>query len=169
MAEVVNYSDAMLPGMSEREQPDTEALPGVLAREVWELMIDLSTSLLRQRFSRTIAELKLSPPQAHALRELEPGQPLPMRDLACSLACDASNVTGIADRLEKRGLVERQVSARDRRVKTLVVTPEGVATRQRLLALLYEVPSPIATLSAEEQHLLRDALRRTLAEPGERG
>ncbi len=150
MAEVVNYSDAMLPGMSEREQPDTEALPGVLAREVWELMIDLSTSLLRQRFSRTIAELKLSPPQAHALRELEPGQPLPMRDLACSLAC-------------------RQVSARDRRVKTLVVTPEGVATRQRLLALLYEVPSPIATLSAEEQHLLRDALRRTLAEPGERG
>jgi DNA-binding MarR family transcriptional regulator len=159
----------MLPGMSEREQPDAAALPGGPAREVWELMIELSTSLLRQRLSRTIAELRLSPPQAHALRELEPGQPLPMRDLAGSLACDASNVTGIADRLERRGLVERQVSARDRRVKTLVVTPEGVATRQRLLALLYEVPPPIATLSAEEQRLLRDVLRRMLAEPGEPG
>ena len=153
--------------MSETSQPGAKPEPSPEAQEVWELLIELSASRMRQRFSRTIAELQLSPPQAHALRQLEPDQPLPMRDLACSLACDASNVTGIADRLEKRGLVERQVSPRDRRVKTLVVTPEGVATRRRLLALLHEVPGPIVTLTAGEQRLLRDVLRRILDAPDE--
>ena len=43
--------------------------------------------------------------QAHVLRLLEPGEPLPMRTLARKLCCDASNVTGIVDRLEERGLV----------------------------------------------------------------
>ncbi|HEV8651188.1 MAG TPA: MarR family transcriptional regulator [Actinomycetes bacterium] len=153
--------------MSETPQPGAEPRPSPEAREIWELLIELSASRMRQRFSRTIAELRLSPPQAHALRQLEPDQPLPMRDLAGSLACDASNVTGIADRLEKRGLVERQVSSSDRRVKTLVVTPEGVATRKRLLALLHEVPAPIAMLSPGEQRLLRDVLRRILEAPDE--
>jgi len=159
----------MLRGMTETSQPDASNEPSPEAQEVWELLIELSASRMRQRFSRTIAELQLSPPQAHALRQLEPGQPLPMRDLACGLACDASNVTGIADRLEKRGLVERQVSPSDRRVKTLVVTPAGVVTRERLLALLHQVPAPIATLGADEQRLLRDVLRRILDTPDEQG
>jgi len=155
--------------MSETPQPDAKPRPSPEAREIWQLLIELSTTRMRQRFSHTIAELRLSPPQAHALRQLEPDQPLPMRDLAGSLACDASNVTGIADRLEKRGLVERQLSSSDRRVKTLVVTPAGVATRKRLLALLYDVPAPIAALSAAEQRLLRDVLRRVLDTPDNQG
>ena len=36
--------------------------------------------------------------------------------------CDNSNVTGIADRLEAAGLVERRPAEHDRRVKTLVLT-----------------------------------------------
>lgn len=38
------------------------------------------------------------------------GRPLPMRALAELLGCDASNVTGIVDRLEARGLVRREAA-----------------------------------------------------------
>ena len=41
-----------------------------------------------------------------------------MSALAHALHCDNSNVTGIVDRLEAAGLVERRAAEHDRRVKT---------------------------------------------------
>src|SRR4026208_2544695 len=61
-------------------------------------------------------ESDLSPIQCHVLHLIEPGRPLPMSRLADTLSCDASNVTGLVDRLETRGLVRRESSPRDRRV-----------------------------------------------------
>ena len=37
------------------------------ARDIWELLIELSMSRMRQRFLATVTELGLSFPQAHAL------------------------------------------------------------------------------------------------------
>jgi len=85
-----------------------------------------------------------------------------MRTLARKLGCDASNVTGIVDRLEERGLLVRAVSAVDRRVKMLVLTDAGMRLRQRIMADLAEAPEPIARLSAEDQRALRDILSRAL-------
>lgn len=51
--------------------------------------------------------------------------PCPMRAIADRLHCDASNVTGIVDRLESRGLVERRADPADRRVKHVARTPAG--------------------------------------------
>ena len=48
-----------------------------------------------------------------------------MGQVAQTLACDASNVTGLVNRLESRGLVRRPASAEDRRVKVLDLTPAG--------------------------------------------
>src|SRR4051794_3397537 len=64
-------------------------------------------------------EFELSPVQCHVLHLIEPERPLPMSRLAATLSCDASNVTGLVDRLESRGLVRRQPSPGDRRVKVL--------------------------------------------------
>ena len=47
-------------------------------------------------------------PWLHALGLIEPGKEVPMGALARSLFCDPSNVTGIVDRLEARGLIERR-------------------------------------------------------------
>ena len=52
-----------------------------------------------------------------------------MGRLAETLSCDASNVTGLVDRLESRGLVRRAPSAEDRRVKVLQLTPTGARLR----------------------------------------
>lgn len=63
-----------------------------------------------------------------------------MGQLAAILHCDASNVTGIIERLVSQQLVSRQEDAHDRRVKTLRLTPKGTSIvtdiRQQLPDLL---------------------------------
>jgi DNA-binding MarR family transcriptional regulator len=131
-------------------------------RQVWELLVELSMSRVRQRFLATVTELGLSFPQAHALKVLRPGHPIAMRELAGGLHCDPSNITGIVDRLGDRGLVERGSAPGDRRVKTLMLTQEGTALRMRLLDRLSEPPPGLGKLSTDEQRQLRDLLRRAL-------
>jgi DNA-binding MarR family transcriptional regulator len=115
-------------------------------------------SRMKQHFAERSAEFDLSFAQAMAVRELD--QPLSMRDLAERLGCDASNVTGIVDRLEERKLVERQTLPDDRRVKRLVLTEEGRALRRahedRLAA---DVPL-VTSLSADDRRVLADLFRR---------
>ena len=117
----------------------------------------------RARLPQIAAEFRLSPPQVSALRLLEPEQPLPMGRLACALGCDASNVTGIVDRLEQRGLIERRPSERDRRVKVLVVTDQGAEVRRALMIRLGEPPQAIAALSPADRKRLAGILRRVLS------
>ena len=85
-----------------------------------------------------------------------------MRELAELLVCDASNVTALADRLESKGLAERELDPTDRRVKALALTAEGRRARQRVLDLMSEPPPPIAALSVADQRALRDILRRAV-------
>ena len=131
------------------------------AHEAWALMFELLVQQ-KPRHIAMAAEFDLSPMQAFALRLLEPDAPLPMSDLAEALHCDASNVTGIVDRLEARGLIARRSADHDRRVKMLEVTERGAALRERLLARISEPPPPIAALSVADQRALRDILRRAL-------
>ena len=131
------------------------------ASEAWTLLFRLFVSQ-RGRVPQVAAEFDLSPMQAHVLRLLEPDQPLPMRTLARKLCCDASNVTGIVDRLEERGLVRRQPSPKDRRIKMLVVTDDGMIMRTQLLERLAEAPEPIQRLSESDQRRLRDILERAM-------
>jgi DNA-binding MarR family transcriptional regulator len=131
------------------------------ASEAWTLLFRLFVSQ-RGRVPRVAAEFELSPMQAHVLRLLEPGTPLPMRTLARKLCCDASNVTGIIDRLEERGLVRRDAAPGDRRIKMLVVTDDGASVRRRIVKRLSEAPEPINSLSAADQRALREILARAM-------
>ncbi|MDQ6796412.1 MAG: MarR family transcriptional regulator [Actinomycetota bacterium] len=116
------------------------------------------TGDLRQRFTDRSADFDLSFAQAMALRELD--QPLPMGELAQRLCCDASNVTGIIDHLEARGLVERRVAPGDRRVKHLVLTDAGRTVRlQHHEALTVDLPL-LDDLTGNERRQLGDLLRR---------
>lgn len=91
-------------------------------------------------------------------------QPTPMRKVAEQLKCEPSNVTGIVDRLEARGLVERRPDPADRRVKLAAATEEGQATADRLRASLDFAREPLSGLSPAERMLLRDLLQRMLGE-----
>ena len=132
------------------------------AREAWSIAFGLAMAN-RGRLIGALEDLHLTFMQAHVLRLLEAGKPKAMGDLAEALHCDASNVTGIVDRLEARGLVERRGEPHDRRVKTLVLTPAGLQLRRRVLRALTEPPAAIRRLSEEDLRALRDILRRAVA------
>ena len=133
------------------------------ASEAWGLMFQLFHRYGKGRVMAVSSEFKLSPPQVMAMRMLDPEQPMPMSELAGALRCDNSNVTGIVDRLEDRGLVERRSATHDRRVKMLVVTEEGARVREQLIARFAQAPEPLAELPVEDQRTLRDIMRRALS------
>jgi MarR family transcriptional regulator, organic hydroperoxide resistance regulator len=137
-------------------------------QEVWRLLRELMRDA-RSRFMAAVAEVDLSPAQANALLQLEQRDPLPMHALADGLLCDASNVTGIVDRLEARGLVERRPLASDRRVKTVALTDAGAALRERMIARLRQPPAGIAALSASQQRRLAALLALALDVEQRRG
>src|ERR671917_2743107 len=82
------------------------------AIEAWGLLWEVMQAN-KPRFMALAQELGLSPVQLHTLRIIEPGIEVPMSSLAGKLFCDASNVTGIVDRLEARGLIERRPAGYD--------------------------------------------------------
>lgn len=118
--------------------------------------------LQRCRASAVARELDLSPPQLFALRHMDPDAPRPMGELAGALACDNSNVTGIIDRLERRGLVERRPSPDDRRVRILALTAEGERLRSVVAERLAAPPAAFDGLTAAEQQQLTALLGRLL-------
>jgi DNA-binding MarR family transcriptional regulator len=137
---------------------------GARMNQAWQLLYDLMLAQ-RARMPAIAAELELSPMQIQLLRLIEPDRPVPMGKAACGLGCDASNITGIVDRLEARGLIERRPADRDRRVKVLVITRDGARVREAILRRLAEPPEPIARLSPEDQRTLAEILGRALARP----
>lgn len=131
------------------------------ARDAWAIAFELAMGN-RSRLLAALEELDLTFMQAHVLRLLDGDRPIPMGDVAAVLRCDASNVTGIADRLEARGLVERRNAPHDRRVKALTLTPAGQQLRRRVIRALTEPPAAIRKLSPEDQRALRDILQRAV-------
>jgi DNA-binding MarR family transcriptional regulator len=73
----------------------------------------------------------LTPQQVRLLRTLD--GPISMRACANDRSCDPSNVTGLVDRVERLGLVERVSDPRDRRVRMLVLTAKGRLVRDRVI------------------------------------
>jgi len=136
-----------------RQNPD--------ACEAWQLLVQFFFSQ-RAHLPPLAAALELSPAQCHVLHLIEPGRPMPMGQLAETLACDASNVTGLVDRLESRGLVRRRASTTDRRVKVLDLTPSGSRLRSLFLDRMAAPPASLERLSLRDQRALVRILARLL-------
>lgn len=132
------------------------------AEQAWGLVARLFFEHGRPRMMDANQELELSPPQGIVLRFLD--QPRPMGELAALMRCDNSNMTGIVDRLEERGLVERTAAERDRRVKLIALTEHGRELRDELGRRMAEPPEVIENLSAADLRALRDILRRAVGE-----
>ena len=130
------------------------------AFEAWTLMREFLLQHARPRVLEAWREFDLMPPQQMVLGLLS--EPKPMGELAQYMHCDSSNITGIVDRLEERGLVERQAAEGDRRVRLVALTDAGRDMRDELDRRLGEPPEVIKSLSAADQRALRDILRRAL-------
>jgi DNA-binding MarR family transcriptional regulator len=131
-------------------------------REAWMTMVDLwfLDGHAHDRILDVAFDLGLPPGMLKALSFLRDDDGIRMGDLAEQWGCDASYVTTLTDGLEERGLAERRPLPRDRRVKTVVLTANGLATLERAMELLSEPPEFLDALSAAEQRTLRDLLHK---------
>jgi len=137
-----------------------------VAAEVWKLMADFAAANFRNSAqAELMSEIGLTPAHFRALSILDPDEPRPMRAMADALCCDASTATWLVDRLEERGLVERRTPPRDRRVKTIVLTPLVIRTRQRLRESHYETPGALLDLDISSLESLRSELLKLPAPP----
>jgi len=124
-----------------------------------------SSMLAKQRLAKVSEEHNLAPMQAITLCLLEPSEAVPMSMISDLLSCDASNVTGIVERLSVGGYIERRELSSDRRVKTITLTPEGVLLREKILPTVAEHDAPsLKNLTAEEAATLKALLIKTLPE-----
>jgi DNA-binding MarR family transcriptional regulator len=147
LVEDVNYTSLMtLKG----EYSDLAAALSLLYRE---------TGVLYGTIARRFA---LTSQQTQLLCMLSRDQPS-FGELATLLGCDKTNVTGMVDRLERRGLLARETDPRDRRVSHVVLTDEGEALREKLRAEFAEgVAARYGELSKEDRTHLIDLIRTTL-------
>ncbi len=131
------------------------------AREVSRLVLALAERL-QQGFAACAGESGLSAAQAKVLLRLRSDEALPMRTLARSLGYDASNLTGLVDKLEARGAVERRLDPSDRRIKAIAMTEEGARLREGFQRRLESAAGPLASLSDSQMRELRDTLKTLL-------
>lgn len=128
------------------------------AHEAWGLLAGL---VYPPPFLDAARRLGLRPAAFGALRMLD--EPRTMSEMATFLHCDNSNVTGIVDVLEEKGLAARRPSTRDRRVKLIELTAEGRRVRARLKRAVEKPPAWLDGLSVADQKALRDLLQRAAA------
>jgi MarR family transcriptional regulator, organic hydroperoxide resistance regulator len=128
-----------------------------VGREAWGL---LSSLVYPPPFMAIARELDLRPAAFGTLRMLD--RPRTMSEVAEALHCDNSNVTGIVDSLEEKGLAQRRPSEEDRRVKLIDLTPEGRRMQARLSKAFETPPAWVEALAAEDRRTLRDVLRKAV-------
>jgi len=92
---------------------------------------------LQIRFARLFRRFGLTPQQYNILRILRgEGRPLPILEIASRMITVVPGITGLIDRLEMAGLVERKRCDNDRRVIYVAVTARAVQ-------VLHEIDPPL--------------------------
>jgi DNA-binding MarR family transcriptional regulator len=104
----------------------TPTPPSLIAR------LEATVHRVLDRLAAELDDLGLSHGEVNALAQLEPGTTCTIAELQAATGQRASTLTGVLDRLERRGLVERQLNPRDRRSFTVGLTDSGVTVAARI-------------------------------------
>jgi DNA-binding MarR family transcriptional regulator len=134
-----------------------------LAAEVMASIIRLNKERLRESGPH-LRPYDLTTQQLWLLAKLTEDDGVPIGTLAEALQCHSSNVTGMVDRLEARGLVVRKADPDDRRVKLVALTPQGRELRGKLLRIARRPPEVLVErLDSEQLQTLNDLLAKACA------
>jgi DNA-binding MarR family transcriptional regulator len=132
-------------------------------------MLCFSLGVAMRRINRIYADAlaghEVTPPQLFLLTCLDAADGQKPRDLAEQVCLDASSLTGLLDRTEKTGLIERRPDPDDRRALRIHLTDQGRRTLDGLRAVVCEVQSRVereffADYTPEERELFRRMLAR---------
>lgn len=98
---------------------DLDELPGHYIRRLQQIAVAI--------FLQETDSLGVTPVQYAALQTVANAPGIDQGTLARTIGFDTSTIAGVVDRLEARGLVRRNSSPEDRRVRQLTLTDEGLA------------------------------------------
>lgn len=112
----------------------------------------------------TIAEqYGLSVMQLYTLCLLESDKAVPMNLLSSMLSCDASNITGIVDRLLAQDYIKREENPKDRREKMITLTTKGKKLCETFSVIFSShTPETMQSLTQEEQAQLHTLLTKII-------
>lgn len=136
-----------MPGSRKRTQPQQDNDVTEFAMALFRLV-----ETLRGEHEEAAASVGLTASQATILTLLS--EPHSMRTFADQMGCDASNITGIVDRLEAKRLVVRAADTTDRRVKRIARTPAGEAAVKQFQRKLMSASSLAKLTPKARQGLL---------------
>lgn len=128
------------------------------ARRLVDLILALGRqSCLRDPMSSTAEAMQFTHSQAHTLMWLGFDGPLTMGEIARRGGVTEKTVTGVIDRLERDGWLQRERDAEDRRVIRVRLTPKGIKTFRHLRGRMYShMERLLALLDANDR---RDVFR----------
>ncbi len=105
-----------------------------VAKRVWFRMLRLE-SRLGSAVAERLREINLSVPQCDVLTTLTEEEGVSQQKLAKRLYVTKGNISGLLDRLESAGLVERRSTASDRRQYEIYLTPSGREAAVKAIAM----------------------------------
>ena len=135
-----------------------------LSTQIQRIERDLSgiRRALRKPFEAEVARGELTVPQSAVMRVVVRHSGISLKDLSREVSLAHSTVSGIADRLEKRGMLERRPDPEDGRISRIYPTgPVLEWVRDRLPALSSgPLASALSRTTDEERRSIEHALRR---------
>lgn len=137
-----------------------ENLPGHYIRRLQQIAVAL--------FMEETADSGITPVQFATLAAAYDQPGLDQRSLAAAIRFDTSTIGGVIDRLEKRGLIQRNAAPHDRRLRLLTVTPDGEALLAEVLPRVHAVQERLlAPLNPAERPQFIGLMRRIVEAHGE--
>jgi DNA-binding MarR family transcriptional regulator len=116
--------------------------------------------LLKRRFEEEARAHGMTLPQFRILAEVWRTPDVTQASLAAAIDSDPMTVSGILDRLDKRGLLERFANPEDSRAKLARITPEGQKHVEEVRATgLMIYGEAMRGVSKSDQKILTDALQ----------
>ncbi len=105
----------------------------------------------------------LTPVQFAALDTISNHPGIDQAGVAARIAYDRATIGGVIDRLEQKGLIERSVSARDRRAREVRLSPKGLQLLAAIMPFVLKAQDEILIeLNRQERALFLDLSRKII-------
>lgn len=119
---------------------------------------------VKSRFHKAIEKYKIAGPQFIIMYLILKKHHLSQKEIGACMSVDKASMVKFLDQLEKEKYVKRNEDSVDRRIKLISLTPKGVATVNKLEAVLYEVEDKFLAekLTAAEAKTLKSLLKKLI-------